>query len=125
MSVRLAAFPAVAAIAWLGLAPDAAAAAPAPTVSIRIPYADLDLTTDSGITELYARVRRAARQVCRPQTTGSRLDERYPACMRETVDRAVAQLGVTALAELHRELAPPAAIGGECAIAPTHRRLII
>jgi UrcA family protein len=125
MSVRLAAVSAVAAIAWLGLSTEAAAATPPPTVSIRIPYSDLDLTSDAGITELYARVRRAARQVCRTQTTGSRVDERYPACMRQTVDRAVAQLGVAALAELHHELVPPAAIGGECAVAPTHRRLII
>lgn len=130
MSVRLATHAAsaaacVAAVAAFTFAPAASAAERVPP-SIRVPYADLDLTSDHGITELYARVRRAARQICRTQITGSRVDERYPACMRDTVARAVSQLGVSALAELHRELAAPDVAGGmECAVAPTHRRIII
>lgn len=130
MSVRLtshaaAAAACVAAVAAFAFSP-AASAAERAQPSIRVPYADLDLTSDRGITELYARVRRAARQVCRTQITGSRVDERYPTCMRDTVARAVSQLGVAALAELHSELAAPDVRRGvECAVAPAHRRIII
>lgn len=130
MTVRLAAvsYTAVACLAAFGAVayvPTAAAAELAPP-SIRIPYDDLDVTSERGITELYTRVRRAARQVCLTQVTGSRVDKRYPACLRETVARAVSQLGVPALAELHRELAPLESLGAdECAVAPAHRRIII
>ncbi len=128
MSLRLAGFAAVAALAWCGVVTDARADAASsdPPPSLRVTYADLDLTTDRGITELYARVRVAARQVCGRPATGTRVDARYASCVRVAVERAIAQLGVPALAELHRELAAPeAAAGAECALPTPHRRLII
>jgi UrcA family protein len=128
MSLRLSALAALAALAWTGTAADARAdgVPSTPTPSIRVAYADLDLTTDRGITELYARVRVAARQVCGYPATGTRVDPRYAACVRVAVDRAIAQLGVPALAELHRELAAPlGSPGAECALPTPHRRLII
>jgi UrcA family protein len=119
------------ALALAGAAPAVLAAAP--TASIRIPYDDLDLTTDDGIAILYGRVRHAARQVCGvPGITGTRIDERTRGCIRNAVARAVGQLGVPALATLHGELQGGAALGralppgAECRIAPVaHRRIII
>jgi UrcA family protein len=127
MDLRRAAVLSVAVLALAGTVPAAHAGAPAKvTTSVRIPYADLDLTTDEGMAVLYARVRRAAKAVCgAPGVTGSRLDERHDACLRAATDRAISQLGVPGLAELHREIAG-AQEAAECpAPAAGHRRIVI
>lgn len=125
MDVHRATAGAVVAIALFGAVSAAQAAAP-DTHTIRIPYQDLDVATDEGLALLYGRVRMAARKVCgAPAITGTRIDTRHRACMRDAVARAIGQLGVPRLAELHSELesaSPPAT----CA-APVvaHRRIII
>jgi UrcA family protein len=111
------------------VAPEARAAPPSGggESSVRIPYSDLDLTTDEGLARLYGRVRHAARLVCGSEVvTGSRIDERQRTCLRAAIAQAVRQLGVPGLAELHRELesglvAPPA----ECQLPAAARPRII
>jgi UrcA family protein len=118
------AVPLFVALALLGAAPAALAGPAGP--GIRIPYHDLDVTTDEGIAVLYGRVRQAARQVCGPAgMTGSRIDQRQRACMRDAIQRAIGQLGVPALSELHRELADVAAPENACHATPVQRRIVI
>lgn len=127
MDLRRAAVLSAAALALAATAPAVHAAAPGSiTSSIRIPYADLDLTTDEGMAVLYARVRRAAKEVCGARgVTGSRIDERYGACLRAATARAIGQLGVPGLAELHREFVGAQAAAECAAPAAAHRRLVI
>jgi UrcA family protein len=65
--VRAAAtFVALAACLAAGGVATARAALPAATPSVRVDYGDLDLATQQGSHELYARINAAARQVCGP-----------------------------------------------------------
>ncbi len=65
--------PAVAALA-AGAAVSTAAHAQAPAPTATVAYADLDLATPSGRTELNARIDRASRALCTPDSlTGSRI----------------------------------------------------
>lgn len=86
-------------IAVLVAAGSAAQAGPvaepgAPTTTFR--YDDLDLADPAGATAMLARIRHAAARVCRasPFTGGTDINsiERFDACYRQSVDRAVAQL---------------------------------
>lgn len=52
---------------WL-MASAALAAAPAAPATVTVSYGDLDLTKEAGVEQLYARLRRAAKSVCGPDT---------------------------------------------------------
>jgi UrcA family protein len=77
------------------------ARAPAPisssetTVSIRVPYRDLDLRSPQGLQVLLFRISRAARQICGPPPA-DRLSfgSQYDACMKTTVDDALREMPV-------------------------------
>ena len=85
---------------WL-LTASAFAATPAPAV--RVAYTELDLSKDAGVEQLYARLTRAAEQVC-----GS-VDIRdlaslapHAACVRESLDRAVEAVHSARLSARHK-----------------------
>jgi UrcA family protein len=71
--------------------------------SMRVSYADLDLTTEAGVGALYGRLRNAAQHACggRPDRTLRRLAH-WRACYEASIDRAVAQIDRPALASYHR-----------------------
>jgi UrcA family protein len=92
------AYSALAALAALGFASAHAAPPTGPssdpeTISVTVPVADLNFGGEAGAKAVLQRIRNAARDVC--------ADEFNPlACMKDTIDRAVAALGdptVTAL----------------------------
>ena len=66
----------------------------APTIKLR--YDDLDLAHPAGATAMLARIRGAAVKVCRASPFADSTDinsiERFDACRRQAVHRAVAQL---------------------------------
>lgn len=85
-----------AALAAVLLAPQAAFARPAQPPSERVAYGDLDLGAEPGAVAMMRRINRAATEVCSRQAqAGSTADvmARFEACHRETVGRAVTQLG--------------------------------
>ncbi len=68
----------------------------ADTVSVRVRYADLDLTSRQGATVMAARIRNAARDICGGDETGyADLSRRRlaRACVQDTSARAAAGLG--------------------------------
>lgn len=70
----------------------ARAAAPVTeALSVKVQFADLDLTREAGIARLYLRIKGAARQVCDQQAQHS-LRQTYPACVKQAVSAAVARL---------------------------------
>ncbi len=93
-----------------------ALAAPAPahagtaalvTQTVKIDYSDLDLESPKAVDRLYARLRSAAKRVCGESDVrhlqGNRLQRD---CMRQAMDRAVAQVGHAALTAKHAERKP-------------------
>jgi UrcA family protein len=76
-----------------------APAAPMTTVK----YADLNLSTASGVTALYQRIERAATEVCQlPQGTRQlKLETELKACRAEATDRAVGQADLPKLSAMH------------------------
>jgi UrcA family protein len=90
--------------AGLALTPIAGMCAdPAPQV--RVSYADLNLSNPQGITMLYARLQRAAAEVCGTEPPYRELS-RHPAwsgCVRTALDDAVAQVHSMGLAALHEK----------------------
>ena len=97
--------------AGLALSPIAGMCAdPAPQV--RVSYADLNLSNPQGITMLYARLQRAAAEVCGTEPPYREL-RRHPAwsgCVRTALDDAVIQvhsMGLAALHEKHVGRRPP------------------
>jgi UrcA family protein len=87
-----------AAVAAALLIPGAALAQPpAPTgSSAKVAYSDLDLGSDAGAQAMLGRIRKAAVEVCRSQPEGGSSADvmaRFESCRRDTVARAVKQLG--------------------------------
>ena len=74
-------------------------AAPMTTVK----YADLNLSTSSGVAALYQRIERAATEVCQlPQGTRQlKLETELKACRAEATDRAVGQANLPKLSAMH------------------------
>lgn len=104
---------ATAAILAASLATPASAEAPAePAVpraghsiqSVSIPYSAAELSTEQGRSELYGRIRQAAREVCGPtglRETGSlAISSRNRACYREAVAAATSQVTASQVAAL-------------------------
>jgi len=84
------------------------ASVPALAASPEIPskvvsYADLNLSAKAGIASLYTRIERAAAYVCHlPQGTKQlRLLTDIKACRADAINRAVGQMNLPALNELH------------------------
>jgi UrcA family protein len=71
--------------------------------SVSIHYSRAELATDSGRTELYSRIRRAARKVCGPteprQAGGLALASRNRSCYQQAMEAAVRQVGAAQLAQ--------------------------
>jgi UrcA family protein len=95
------------AVAIIG-APQAMAAradAPSGAPQRTVRFADLDLATSQGATELYRRIERAARFVC--NDVAYNWDERralnWLKCFNDTVDHAVMQVNRPTLLAVHRQ----------------------
>ena len=69
---------------------------------VTVRTADLDLSNRDGAREMMARIKSAARHVCGPEPT-DRLDfgRQYDECVRESVNRAVVDLGSPTVAALN------------------------
>jgi UrcA family protein len=66
-----------------------------PSKTVR--FADLDISKVAGVETLYSRIRAAARSVCQGEVR-----EFYAECRAKAVDDAVAGVGNTLLAAVHR-----------------------
>lgn len=85
-------------LAALAIAPSAAQAQPASSqesVSVRISYADLNLSSPEGAREMMGRIQGAARIICGESSMNNDLSERARthACVDATVSEAVRSLG--------------------------------
>lgn len=85
----------------LTAAPAALAQTPAngiETVSVRVPYGDLDMSSIAGGQTLLKRIEGAAIRVCAKAVPRTMLKMRSPStCRRETVDSTVRQLAMSTL----------------------------
>jgi UrcA family protein len=89
---------AVTALAALGLftasAPAQTAGADGDTVQVTVKYGDLDLSSPAGASEMLRRIHTAATRICGPAPSDRLSFQRqYDECVRETVNRAVINLG--------------------------------
>lgn len=66
-------------------------------------YSDLDLTHEEGARVLLGRLQHAARVVCSPAADGRDLTRisLFKRCLRESMDRAVAEVGVPMVSALY------------------------
>lgn len=74
----------------------ALAGEPSAAPSERVSYGDLDLGAEPGAVAMLRRINRAATAVCSRQAEGGSTADvmaRFETCHRETVERAIAQLG--------------------------------
>lgn len=71
---------------------------------ITVSYDDLNLNSKAGAAVLLARISAAAERVCGPQPSLLDLGSQqvYDRCVKETMDRAVADVGAPLVAELYR-----------------------
>lgn len=95
---------AVAALTLAGLCTTTFAQGDSDKVASRVVrYADLNLGSSSGVATLYVRIRRAAEQVCREQQGVNQLllPPEITVCTRDSVDRAITQVNLPALSEMH------------------------
>lgn len=102
------AFSATVGQAWM-VSEASAENAPAPQ-SLRIIVSDLDLSKNTDVATLYARIKSAAVQACGTDVvTGSRLpSDSKKQCMAQAVDGAVAQINNTSLSAYHKQEATKA-----------------
>jgi UrcA family protein len=88
----------------MGIMVLAAAQAPAATLdsAVVVKYADLDINTAAGAEQLYARIRRAAAQVC-PQVSFIEVSRHLASqrCQEDVVAHAVGSIGNPQLAAVH------------------------
>ena len=92
---RVAVAAAVAFVAALGAQPTFAATADDGVVSVRVPYADLNLQSPAGARTMLARLTTASHSACgsEPTITDLGRSELYRGCVSGTLDRAVRSLG--------------------------------
>ena len=78
------------------------AATPESPPSVVVKYSDQDLSTASGVNEVYRRIVRAAKQVC-PDTSfhDLSLQRRVAECRDQAVSRAIRQIDNSQLAALY------------------------
>lgn len=103
---------ALAAFVALGFAAGAHAGPNDATVSVRVQTAGLDLGSERGAGIALNRVRHAADQICggRPDPRALREMTTYRACLRTTVDTAVASVNAPVLAALNGSQQPAAVL---------------
>jgi UrcA family protein len=77
------------------------AAAEAPTKSVTVSFADLDLSKTAGAQTLYKRIKGAARRVC--GTKDRYTQESWRKCIEDAIANAVAQVDRPSLTALHKE----------------------
>jgi len=64
-----------------------------PTISLTVPFDDLDLNRYEGAVAMYDRLHRAAQRVCAPQRgTTLREREQYAGCVERAMDVSIAKL---------------------------------
>ncbi len=82
-------------------------AANSDSISVRVPYRDLNLATEAGATVMLRRIRSAATAICGPQPDDVvDYGAQYDACVKAIIDRSVASLNspmVTAMASGHAD----------------------
>ena len=73
--------------------------------SVKVRFADLDLNSAADVSTLYRRIKRASYQVCEIPRTGRDMAAAREArnCRTDSVARAVQQVGVPALIEMHQK----------------------
>lgn len=73
------------------------------TTSVKVSYADLDISDAAGARTLYARIRSAAREACGPEPAVLDLRDAagYNACHEQAVSKAVNRVGSEQLHALH------------------------
>lgn len=73
------------------------------TTSVRVSYADLDLSEAAGAKTLYARIKSAAKEACGPEPAVLDLRDAagYNACYEQAVAKAVNRVGSEQLNALH------------------------
>lgn len=95
------------ALSALGLTSAAHAAQPVEnadqTISVAVPYGDLNLNREAGATVALRRIDNAADEVCGRESQVTSLDRvaLHQACVRSTVDRTVTRLGSPMVAALN------------------------
>jgi UrcA family protein len=72
--------------------------------SIKVSFADLDLSKPAGADTLYKRIKRASRMVCRDSASPSdpKGTRSYRKCYEAAMDNAVRHVGVPTLTALHQ-----------------------
>src|SRR5579862_5286090 len=105
-SIPASSFRSLALVALLGLLGSAQALAGDGMRSVKVGYADLDLSTQAGAATLYSRIRGAARQVCGYE--GSTFTDKaiWKGCFDGAVDHAVAIVNSPRLTALHSGKSP-------------------
>ena len=88
-------------VLWALLSGASLADTPEPMTTVK--YADLNLSTSSGVAALYQRIERAAVEVCQlPQGTRQlRIEAELKACRADATDRAVGQANLPKLSAMH------------------------
>jgi UrcA family protein len=73
------------------------------TTSVKVSYADLDITDAAGARTLYARIKSAAREACGPEPAVLDLRDAagYNACYEQAVAKPVNRVGSEQLHALH------------------------
>jgi UrcA family protein len=73
------------------------------TTSVKVSYADLDISAAAGARTLYARIKSAARKACGPEPAVLDLRDQagYDACYEQAVAKAVNRVGSDQLHALH------------------------
>ena len=86
-------------------APAASTRADVNTISVRVNFADLNLSSNEGVAKLYDRLRSAAGQVCgtEPQYNELRAKIEWNACRQDALTRAIGKVGHPALIALHQQ----------------------
>ena len=93
-------------VAVLGVLGSVQVLAGEPAKSIRVSYADLDLSTQAGAQTLYHRIRGAARQVCGDEGTSYTDKAIWRSCFKNAVGDAVAKVNSPQLTALHQGKSP-------------------
>src|SRR5215467_8264036 len=101
--IRASSFALVAVVGVLG---SAQVLAGEPAKSIRVSYADLDLSTQAGATTLFNRIRGAARQVCGDEGTTYTDHVIWQGCIKRAVGDAVATVNNPRLTALYQGKSP-------------------
>jgi len=71
--------------------------------SIKITFAELDMSSDEGVATLYQKIKSGARQVCggRPNLQNPGLTRLYRKCLTSALDTAVKEIDNAKLTSLH------------------------